>query len=231
MKLFSLASILVGFSSVTSTLAANSFSASNLYYAAGLTDAQSTTLLDGLHSAGVKVLRVWLDGMHPRQSPLTPDEANLITPGQSGTVKGTPINAFNSFQGSSPDDWDDTVLNRLDSFMAKAHGYGIKLLISIHSYNALEAANDFYGQWYGTGDFYTNAQAKGYFKDRIAHVLAHVNPANGKTWAQSEEYIFAFEAQNEAMHPHVCTSKPLHQLQPYGRAKLISCLTRETPPP
>jgi mannan endo-1,4-beta-mannosidase len=87
--------------------------------------------------------------------------------------------------------------------MAKAHGYGIKLLISIHSYNALEAANDFYGQWYGTGDFYTNAQAKGYFKDRIAHVLAHVNPANGKTWAQSQEYIFAFEAQNEAMHPQV----------------------------
>jgi mannan endo-1,4-beta-mannosidase len=44
------------------TLAAKSFSASNLYYAAGLTDNQSTTLLSGLQSAGVKVLRVWLDG-------------------------------------------------------------------------------------------------------------------------------------------------------------------------
>jgi mannan endo-1,4-beta-mannosidase len=63
MKILSLASILVGLSSVTSTLAAQSFSASNLYYAAGLTDAQSTTLLEGLQSAGVKVLRVWLDGI------------------------------------------------------------------------------------------------------------------------------------------------------------------------
>lgn len=95
------------------------------------------------------------------------------------------------------------MLNRLDKFMVKAHGYGIKLLISIHSYNALEGNKDFYGKWYGTGDFYTNTDAIGHFKNRIAHVLAHVNPTNGKTWAQSSEYIFAFEAQNEAMHPQV----------------------------
>ena len=44
------------------TSAAKSFSASNLYYAAGLKDAQQSTLLEGLQSAGVKVLRVWLDG-------------------------------------------------------------------------------------------------------------------------------------------------------------------------
>lgn len=53
--LFSLASF-------STTFAAKSFSASNLYYAAGLRDAQQTTLLEGLQSAGVKVLRVWLDG-------------------------------------------------------------------------------------------------------------------------------------------------------------------------
>ncbi|GJN75740.1 glycoside hydrolase family 5 protein [Purpureocillium lilacinum] len=162
-------------------LAANSFSASNLYYAAGLTVDQQHTLLSGLQSAGVKVLRVWLDG-------------------QSGTVKGTPINGFNGLEGSSPASWDDTVLNRLDDFMANAHGYGIKLLVSIHSYNALAANVDFYGKWYGTGDFYTNGDAIQYFKNRIAHVMAHVNPHNGKPWSQSSEYIFAFEAQNEAMH-------------------------------
>jgi mannan endo-1,4-beta-mannosidase len=53
------------FSCVTALLcglAAKSFSASNLYYAAGLKDNQQTALLDGLKSAGVKVLRVWLDG-------------------------------------------------------------------------------------------------------------------------------------------------------------------------
>jgi mannan endo-1,4-beta-mannosidase len=44
------------------TFAAKSFSASNLYYAAGLKDAQQSTLFEGLQSAGVKVVRVWLDG-------------------------------------------------------------------------------------------------------------------------------------------------------------------------
>ncbi|KAG9199008.1 hypothetical protein G6514_009193 [Epicoccum nigrum] len=123
--------------------------------------------------------------------------------GQSETTKGTPIEPFPALQGDSPSAWDDTVLNRLDKFMVKAHGYDIKLLISIHSYNALEGNKDFYGKWYGTGDFYTNKDAIALFKDRIAHVLAHVNPTTGKTWAQSSEYIFAFEAQNEAMHPQV----------------------------
>ncbi|KZM24925.1 hydrolase [Ascochyta rabiei] len=174
--------VLFSLASLSTTYAAKSFSGSNLYYAAGLKEAQQTTLLEGLQSAGVKVLRVWLDG-------------------QSGDTKGTPIDDFPALQGDSPDSWDDTVLNRLDKFMVKAYSYNIKLLISIHSYNALEGNKDFYGKWYGTGDFYTNSEAMTYFKERIAHVLAHVNPATGRTWAQSSEYIFAFEAQNEAMHP------------------------------
>jgi mannan endo-1,4-beta-mannosidase len=87
--------------------------------------------------------------------------------------------------------------------MFNARSYGIKLIISFHSYNALQDNRDFYGQWYGTGDFYSNTDAIGHYKDRIAHVMAHVNPHNGKTWAQSSEYIFAFETQNEAMHDNV----------------------------
>lgn len=70
MRLFSITTILYGLSSLSVTLAANSFSASNLYYAAGLTDTQSTTLLSGLQSAGVKVLRVWLDGRLSRSNSL-----------------------------------------------------------------------------------------------------------------------------------------------------------------
>lgn len=92
--------------------------------------------------------------------------------------------------------------------MVKAADYGIKLLVSIHSYNALDGPSDFYGEWYGTGDFYTSSDAKGYFQDRIAHVLSHVNPNNGKPWSECSEYIFAFEAQNEAMHGQVRTPQP-----------------------
>lgn len=47
---------------LSSALAATSFAGSNLYYAAGLTASEQTTLFTGLQDAGVKVLRVWLDG-------------------------------------------------------------------------------------------------------------------------------------------------------------------------
>lgn len=55
----------------------------------------------------------------------------------------------------------------------------------------------------GTGNFYSDPQAITYYKNRIAHVMSHVNPNNGKTWAESSEYIFAFETQNEADHDNV----------------------------
>jgi mannan endo-1,4-beta-mannosidase len=162
--------------------AATSFAGSNLYYAAGLTTDQQHTLFSKLQSVGVKVLRVWVDG-------------------QTGTVKGTAINGFAGLENDGPAQWNnDEVLNRLDDVMVNAHQYGIKLLISMHSYNTLSANNDFYGRWYGTGYFYTDTNAINYFKQRIAHIMAHVNPHNGKAWSQSSEYIFAFEAQNEAMN-------------------------------
>lgn len=108
--------------------------------------------------------------------------------------------------------------------MINAKSYGVKLTISMYSYNALEAQppQDFYGtlpsrreevsgpvltstlgKWYGTGDFYTDANAIQYFKNRIAHIMNHVNSHTGKKWADSSEYIFSFEAQNEAMHDNV----------------------------
>lgn len=33
--------------------------------------------------------------------------------------------------------------------MANAQGYGIKLIVSFHSYNALSGNSDFYGKYYG----------------------------------------------------------------------------------
>lgn len=63
MRAFSyISTLLVVLSHLPTSFGAKSFSASNLYYAAGLKDDQSALLLQGLQSAGVKVLRVWLDG-------------------------------------------------------------------------------------------------------------------------------------------------------------------------
>lgn len=60
MKLFKALSLFLGLAEYA--IAATSFAGSNLYYAAGLTSSQQTTLFTGLKDAGVQVLRVWLDG-------------------------------------------------------------------------------------------------------------------------------------------------------------------------
>lgn len=75
MKFFNTVSILAGLAAYAS--AAQSFAGSNLYYAAGLNQAQQTTLFTGLKDAGVKVLRVWLDGAILNTSSL--NSPNLTT--------------------------------------------------------------------------------------------------------------------------------------------------------
>ncbi|KAI0809250.1 glycoside hydrolase [Irpex lacteus] len=164
--------------------AAKSFAGSNLYYAAGLSAAERTTLLNGLQSAGMKVLRVWLDG-------------------QSQSQKGTNINPFPDLEptqicNGDESCYNDTVLERLDDFMIDAHAHGIKLLISMHSFNALQAG-DVYGKEFGTGYFYEQDYPQQAFDKRLQHILNHVHTSLGKPWKGLNDYIFAFEAENEAM--------------------------------
>lgn len=68
----------------------------------------------------------------------------------------------------------------------------------MHSWNAL-SAGDVYGQWYGTGYFYEWANATSEFDNRLRHILNHNHKTLNKPWKELSEYIFAFEAENEAM--------------------------------
>ncbi|GJE98214.1 glycoside hydrolase family 5 protein [Phanerochaete sordida] len=176
------ASALVAALAAHSAAASFSFAGSNLYYAAGLYPQDRDTLLSGLQSAGMKVLRVWLDG-------------------QSETQKGTNIRPFPSLEPTQVCNgvascYNDTVLERLDEWFLPARAHGIKLLISMHSYNALPG--DVYGQTYGVTGFYEDADAQAAFDARLRHVLEHVHPTLGP-WKDLDEYIFGFEAENEAM--------------------------------
>lgn len=74
-----------------------------------------------------------------------------------------------------------------------------QLQISIYSFNSLEAGNDVYGKKWGKSDFYTDSSAQEAFDNRIKHVLSHQHKTLGKPWNELSDYIFAFEAQNEAM--------------------------------
>jgi len=156
-----------------------SFAGSSLYYAAGLTQSQQNVLFPALQSANIKVLRVWLDG-------------------QSGSPKGTPISGFPSLEPSNVGSFDDTVLERYDDLMIAAKAHGVKLMISMHSWNTLQAGDPYSRRW-GQSGFYTNGDATSAFDNRIKHVLTHTHKSLGKQWKDLKDYIFAFEAQNEAM--------------------------------
>ncbi|KAI0794527.1 glycoside hydrolase family 5 protein [Fomes fomentarius] len=185
---------------------AKTFAGSNLYYAAGLTTDQRTTLLKGLQSAGMKVLRVWLDGQQTAQ-------------------KGTGLDPFPDLEASricNGDEscYDNTVLERLDAFMVDAQSYGIKLIISMHSFNALQAG-DVYGRQYGTGYFYEQDAPQQAFDKRIVHILNHNHTTLGRPWKQLKEYIFGFEAENEAMIGKGEAYIQAHQYWQCDRAKTI----------
>lgn len=74
----------------------------------------------------------------------------------------------------------------------------MQLIISMHSFNALQAG-DVYGATYGTEDFYTDPAAQSAFDARLQHVMNHVHTTLGQPWKDLSNYIFAFEAENEAM--------------------------------
>ena len=68
----------------------------------------------------------------------------------------------------------------------------------MHSFNALEAG-DVYGQEYGTGYFYQLQAPQIAFDNRLIHVINHVHTTLQKPWSELNDYIFGFEAENEAM--------------------------------
>uniref|UniRef100_A0A6B2L8V3 mannan endo-1,4-beta-mannosidase n=1 Tax=Arcella intermedia TaxID=1963864 RepID=A0A6B2L8V3_9EUKA len=159
-------------------------------------------LFSNLRAAGIKVLRVWLDGQ------------------SSGTTKGTNIQKYPDLEPNTVGVFDDTVLGLIDQLMLNAKGYGIKLLISMHSFNRL-SSGDVYGQRWGTGYFYEQQDAMDAFDNRLRHVLNHVHTSLGKPWKELKDYIFAFEAQNEAMIGKGSDYIAAHQYWQCDRAKTI----------
>ena len=73
-----------------------------------------------------------------------------------------------------------------------------QLIITMHTFNALEAG-DVYGVIYGTGYFYQEAAPQQAFDQRLIYIMNHVNAQLGQPWKELNDYIFAFEAENEAM--------------------------------
>lgn len=71
-------------------------------------------------------------------------------------------------------------------------------MISMHSFNSLNSG-DVYSNTYGVAGFYENPTAQAQFDNRLKHVLNHRHSTLNKPWKELDDYIFAFEAENEAM--------------------------------
>ena len=78
----------------------------------------------------------------------------------------------------------------------------------MHSFNALQAG-DVYGRQYGTGYFYEQDFPQQAFDKRLVHILNHNHTTLGRPWKQLKEYIFGFEAENEAMIGKVRSDRSL----------------------
>ncbi|KAJ7891079.1 glycoside hydrolase [Mycena leptocephala] len=164
---------------LSSALAANSFAGANNYYIYALPQADRITILDGMQAAGMKVLRTWVTGHTENQK-------------ASNSV------AVEDLEANGLGKYNDTVLTLIDQLMVDAHARGIKLLIGLHSQNALQNG-DIYASTYGVNGFYTNSTAINHFNQRITHILnGHKNALLGnKPWSELGGYIFGWEPQNE----------------------------------
>jgi len=78
--------------------------------------------------------------------------------------------------------------------------YGLKAIISPHDANQINSVNgcDAYCDKYGDQTtFYSTAEAKSDYDDRLSAILHYQSPNFGKSWANLDEAIWAFDLQNE----------------------------------
>ncbi|KAJ7815015.1 glycoside hydrolase [Mycena leptocephala] len=174
---------LILYALLPSALAANSFAGANNYYIYALPQADRITILDGMQAAGMKVLRTWVTGHTENQK-------------ASNSV------AVEDLEANGLGKYNDTVLTLIDQLMVDAHARGIKLLIGLHSQNALQNG-DIYASslWCQLILHELESVRSSVAILRIAHILnGHKNALLGdRPWSELGGYIFGWEPQNEPM--------------------------------
>ncbi|KAK4700765.1 mannan endo-1,4-beta-mannosidase, partial [Phenoliferia sp. Uapishka_3] len=170
------------------------FIGASSYYIFSLADADRLTILDTLSSNGFATLRIFVASV-------------------AANNKGSDNIAVNDLEPQNVGTYDDTILGLIDTLMLECFNRGIKLIIALADRYALGFwSTDAYALQLNivspgssgaqrvadASSFYTSSSAIQSFDNRLSHILNHVNPLmGGKTWAQLDSVIYAFEAQNE----------------------------------
>ncbi|KZT57367.1 glycoside hydrolase family 5 protein [Calocera cornea HHB12733] len=176
-------------------VSASPYIGANSYYLHTIPDPNRYTILSQLAVSGFTVVRIFINQV----------QANN---------KGSGNAAYNDVETGSVGNWDDSVLQAIDSMMVECKVLGLKLIIALHDrYSLAFDEVDVYATTYGivpvgtTGapqvtdasNFYTSNAAQKAFDARISHILNHVNTQLGnKPWKQLGEVIYAFEPENES---------------------------------
>lgn len=162
--------------------ATSTFTGSNNYYAYALPPSERYELFQNMNAANMKVLRVFVNGI-------------------GNYAKGASLTAIPDLEHNGFAQWDDTILNAIDTLMVEAHAWNIKLLISLYDKNVLQSGAVPYASTYGEQGFYTNSAAIGHYNDRITHILnGHKNSQLGnKPWSELSQYIIGYDVLNEPM--------------------------------
>lgn len=127
-------------------------------------------MLDDAISHGANVVRVW-------------------------TQSVTTVNAMET----SPGQYREAVLRGLDYVVDEARSRGLRLLLVLID-NWQTQGVDTLVEWAGQGlqheDFFTNAQVKKLYKDRVRTIINRVNTINGRVY-RDDPTIFAWDLINE----------------------------------
>ncbi|KZP30326.1 glycoside hydrolase family 5 protein [Athelia psychrophila] len=177
----SLTTLAILLGSVVCASATTSFSGASNFYAYALPESERTSLLSNMQSAGMKVLRTFVQGVDASQK----NSSNIYVP----DVEPITIGIYN-----------DTILDAIDQLMVEANSYGIKLLISMYDKNTL-AAGGVYNTKYTEEGFYTSSDALVDYNKRITHILnIHNNSLLGdQPWSELSDYIIGYDVMNEPM--------------------------------
>ncbi|EJU01837.1 glycoside hydrolase [Dacryopinax primogenitus] len=177
------------------TANASPYIGANSYYLHTLPVANRNLILSKLAASGFTVIRIFINQV-------------LANNKSSGNQ------AYNDVEVGSVGNWDDTVLEAIDSLMVECQSLGLKLIIALHDRYSLGWDEvDVYATTYGivpagtTGapmvtdatNFYTSTAAQTAFDARITHILNHVNTQMGNApWKQLSSVIYAIEPENES---------------------------------
>jgi mannan endo-1,4-beta-mannosidase len=166
----------------------------NSFFLHALSEADQNEVIQNLHDANVKVVRIFISGTY-------------------AGFKGSSSVDIKDVETDEVGAYDDDILDLVDSLMLRMSQKNMKLIVTLHDRYALGCwSSDAYVDKYelpvsnNCGNnvnqptaFYNDPDAIADFDKRIQHIVQHQNPYFGnKTWGALSEAVYAIDVENES---------------------------------